>query len=214
MELIRNIFLMIHVFTGMSALLFGLIAMVTKKGSNKHKNAGSIFYWSMIFVAITALFLSIINESIFLFSIGIFSYFMTHFGRRMVINKSLKASLSDWIILSIATLNSILMIITFSIVLTIFGVISLLLALDLARAFVKSNRNSNIPKNEWLRQHIGLMIGAYISTITAFLVVNFQAMPYKWIIWLLPTAVFSPLIAYWQIKTNSKKKKSPRLSSS
>lgn len=43
----------------------------------------------------------------------------------------------------------------------------------------------------WLRLHVSLMCGSYVSFVTAFLVVNFQRSVVPWI---LPTLVATPLI--------------------
>src|SRR5687768_10829076 len=49
-------------------------------------------------------------------------------------------------------------------------------------------------RRAWLRWHVGGMGGSYIALVTALLVVNVgEALP---IVWLLPTVVGSPLIAW------------------
>ncbi|MDX5346239.1 MAG: hypothetical protein LPK19_03245, partial [Hymenobacteraceae bacterium] len=57
-----------------------------------------------------------------------------------------------------------------------------------------------LQKQPWQRQqlllrHISRMGGAFIATVTAFVVVNVHVEP-AFIPWLLPTVVFTPLIAY------------------
>lgn len=52
-------------------------------------------------------------------------------------------------------------------------------------------------KVEWLFDHIGGMVGAYIAVMTAFLVVNFDWLP-GLVGWLGPTVVGIPLIAFWR----------------
>ncbi len=53
--------------------------------------------------------------------------------------------------------------------------------------------------------HLGNMMGAYIASFTAFLVVN-EVLP-PLVGWLGPTVLGSFYIAYWNIKINKKKKK-------
>lgn len=48
-------------------------------------------------------------------------------------------------------------------------------------------------KNAWLFDHISRMSGSFIATTTAFIVVNFSMTP-AWVLWLLPTAIGTPLI--------------------
>jgi hypothetical protein len=50
-------------------------------------------------------------------------------------------------------------------------------------------------RKHWLYTHIGNMGGGYISTWTAFLVVNIDFLP-NIVVWLLPTVIGIPLIAY------------------
>jgi hypothetical protein len=52
-----------------------------------------------------------------------------------------------------------------------------------------------------------MMLGAYISTATAFLVVNITMINYPWVTWLVPTFIGTPLIVYWTNKYTIKNKK-------
>jgi len=54
-----------------------------------------------------------------------------------------------------------------------------------------------------------MMLGGYISTCTAFLVVNFTEVQYPVLVWLLPTIIGTPLIAYWTRKTVKTNPKTP-----
>ena len=59
----------------------------------------------------------------------------------------------------------------------------------------------------WLLKHIGMMGGAYISTVTAFLVNNVHIQQ-QWLVWVAPTLVGSVLISRairnWRGKLNLK----------
>jgi hypothetical protein len=48
------------------------------------------------------------------------------------------------------------------------------------------------------------MCGAYIASLTAFLVVNVKILP-SLIVWLLPTMVITPLIFIWSKKLITQK---------
>jgi hypothetical protein len=75
----------------------------------------------------------------------------------------------------------------------VFGSIGLLLSgLDLWRFFKPSQS-----KRTWMLEHMGRFLGAYIATVTAFSVVNFQFLPSLWR-WFWPTIVGVPLILLWQ----------------
>ena len=77
-------------------------------------------------------------------------------------------------------------------VLSVFGTI--LLRFTIKDFSMYAQPGNFQPKNrKWLILHIGQMSGAYIATVTAFLLNNFHIHP-PWVLWLLPTAVGIPLI--------------------
>jgi len=206
MELLNKIALVIHVIAGMTALVAGLIAILAKKGKPTHLKSGIIFFYSMLLVAATAIFIAIVKSNTFLLYIGIFSFFMVFSGYRSIKNKSLKPNMYDWIILTVALTNGVMMIYSQVLVLMVFGVIGCFLGISDFRIFALVLQKKKIPKNQWLLRHLGMMIGAYISTSTAFIVVNITQINYPWIPWLLPTIIGTPIIVYWNIKMSNKKK--------
>lgn len=68
---------------------------------------------------------------------------------------------------------------------------------------LKDVRKINASKKMWLGRHISGMMGAFISTISAFSVVTMDILP-PLVRWLWPTLVFTPLIIYWQRKISRK----------
>ena len=50
--------------------------------------------------------------------------------------------------------------------------------------------------NQWLLSHLQRMVGTYIASVTAFLVVNVRMEPAV-LLWLGPTILIVPLIIYW-----------------
>jgi hypothetical protein len=77
-------------------------------------------------------------------------------------------------------------------VMAVFGGILMGFAIRDLRNLVKNPTFQPNDKN-WLIKHIGMMGGAYISTLTAFLVTNVSFSP-GWIIWLAPTLIGTILI--------------------
>jgi hypothetical protein len=75
----------------------------------------------------------------------------------------------------------------------VFGIILLGFAM---RDLRKLTKNPTLQPNDktWLIKHIGMISGAYIATLTAFLVTNINFNP-GWVVWLTPTLVGSILIA-------------------
>ena len=207
MSIISTILLVLHIVFGGSALVLGLFSMSSRKGQKLHKKSGFYFFISMLIVSITAIVLSSIKGSSFLFHIGIFSFYLNYSGLRAIRNKKLNPSTSDWIINIASLINTILMIASFQLVLIVFGLISLQLVYSQLKLFYFHFKNKEIPKMTWLVQHIGMMVGTYISTFTAFLVVNINFISPGWIIWIFPTVIFTPLIIFWTRKYTKNPKK-------
>ena len=194
-----------------------------------HVNAGRIFFWSMILVSVTAVYLSVVKVIPFLFLIAVFSFYLTWTGfksicwKRKTVPKS--AYWFDIIISHIVVLSGVIMIAlallawsgihfnrvisSLRIVLLIFGIGTLVFSgEDLYRFY----RNNDTPKFLWIYTHIGRMLGAYIATFTAFLVVNDQFFPSPLIAWLGPTLVGTPLIFYWIDRYRKKLEPKPKAS--
>jgi hypothetical protein len=206
--------LYVHIISGFLALSCGAVAIFTKKGKGIHVKAGQIYFWSMIAVAVTALYLSIVNTIPFLFLIAIFSYYLTWTGYKNIHwkNKPLPTYIYwfDALITHIVALFGIVMIClaalswmgihfnetisSLNIVLMVFGVGTLIFSGEDLMSFYKKSNDS---KFLWMYLHIGRMLGAYIATFTAFLVVNDQFFPSPLIAWLAPTVFGTPLIFYW-----------------
>ena len=196
-----TIALIVHVISGGLALTTGLLALVFKKGLNKHKVAGRIYYYSMILVCLSAVFISLLKPQNFLLHIGIFSGYMVYSGYRAIQEKNFQANFFDWIFLVASLVNAVLMLASMNILLMVFGGIGFSLTLGDLRLYIMRIKNKTIPKQQWLVRHIGMMLGGYISTFTAFLVVNFTNVQYPILVWLLPTVIGTPLIIIWTRKT-------------
>lgn len=197
MEVLHSILIYIHIAAGIASLCFGFIPLVSKKGGRNHKKIGLLFYYSMFVVAITALLTSLYDGFTLLTHLGVFAIHLNYFGIRSLREKSMKSSPIDWGVNILGLTNAVLMITSGSVILIIFGIVSLSNVVSIIKLNIMVLRNKPIPRLAWLTQHIGLMVGAYIATVTAFLVNNVRAMEPVWLLWLLPTAVFVPLSIYW-----------------
>lgn len=211
METILNFSLIIHIISGFTALTSGLIIFILKKGNKQHKKIGRVFFYAMLMVIVSALLISVFKQNLFLFMIAIFSLYMNYSGYRSIQNKTLKPNSLDWIVLGIGALNMIGMIYSLNIVLMIFGGISISLVIGDIRIFIKTTRGLPIPRMAWLRRHIGMMMGTYIATVTAFIVTAgprtewYSSIQPQWLPWILPSIVLTPLIMYYTKKYASKK---------
>lgn len=219
--------LIIHVISGFLALACGAVAIATKKGNGIHITAGRIYFWSMILVAITAFYLSIVNVIPFLFLIAVLSFYLTWSGYKAIHwkNKSLPKSIFwfDTVVSHLVALFGIVMIIlslltwfdihinavisSLRIVLLVFGIGTTIFAVE---DLILLYRNNPSSKFLWMYTHIGRMLGAYIATLTAFLVVNGEFFPSPLIAWLGPTVIGTPLIFYWINKYRQKMEPKPK----
>jgi hypothetical protein len=200
MEQYVKVVLFAHVLAGFSALITGVWAILVKKGGRTHRIVGKVFFYCMLIVAVTALGVAIPKKQTFLLMIAVFAFFQNYFGVRATQQRDMMPNLLDWIVLIIAAVNSFFMVYSFEIVLLVFGVISSSLTFGQFKIYLDVVRGREIPKMKWLRQHIGMMMGALIATITAFLLVNVRGFSPSWLPWLAPTAILVPLIIYYQRK--------------
>lgn len=195
-ETILNILLYIHIVTGTSALLTGAVALLTKKGNKVHRNAGIIFFYSMLGVTFSALIISTIKSIPFLFAISVFSLYLNYTGYRALKNKTGEYKWYDWVITTLSVLTALYMIYTRTIVLLVFGVLLCIVVFRNALAQLQNEEKRKVARKKRLTVHLGNMTGAYIATVTAFLVVNINFVKQGWLLWFLPTAVGLPFIFY------------------
>jgi uncharacterized membrane protein len=205
METIYKICLGIHILFGFTALISGFIAIVSQKGKKLHKITGITFFVSMVMVCFSAILISLMKDNRFLLHIGIFSFYLVLAGYRSVKNKSLNPGIIDWILLFTAFVNCLSMVLNGQLVLIVFGWLGASLAAQDAKLFYDIIKHKEILKNKWLLRHISTMLGGYIATFTAFIVVNISLESLPWLPWLLPTIIGTPLIAYWTRKYQTKK---------
>ena len=204
--------LILHIAGGAVSLVTGSIVIILKKGNRIHKLIGSIYFYSLLLAAVVSFPMSYLHSSLFLFIIGVFTSYMLLTGKLYLIKKSIEdVKPRDWLLaffmlifgiafLGMGTTN-ILNGVYFGVVLVVFGLISLLFVLQDWANFTGRSR----VKNYWLTTHLQRMVGSYIASATAFLVVNNNVLP-PIIAWLLPTIILSPLIGIWTKKYLIKKK--------
>lgn len=209
MTAIFNVFLALHIVGGSVGLLTGAINVARKKGDKKHKSIGKLFLVSMLTAGISSLILASIHPNYFLFMVGVFTLYMVGSGH-FYLKKRTK-----WTITILMLLAGILFIGIGVFVLinaNLFGLVFLTFG-SLGLVFVKQDFNNYTKKstleNYWLTAHIQRMMGSFIASLTAFLVVNASYFPQQipgFVYWILPTLIFTPLIVKWVKKYGIKKK--------
>ena len=200
--------LSIHIFAGTIALFCAVLAVSSEKGKKFHVLSGRTYFWSMVGIFLTAIPMSIINSNIFLFLIAIFSFYLAFAGMRFAKNRKGIATTIDWVAVSLMIASGLGMWILATIyfinensqyiTLLVFGSI----ALVLGYGDYRSHKNKSATGKERIAKHLTNMMAGTIAVITAVLVVNVNIEPI-WIWWVLPTAVVTPIIAYWNKKTLS-----------
>ena len=203
-----GILLSIHILAGTIALLCAALAVSSEKGKKFHVLSGRTYFWCMVGIFLTAIPMSIINSSTFLFLIAIFSFYLAFAGMRFAKNRKGIATTIDWIAVSLMILSGLGMwalAITYFIsdnsqyiTLLVFGFI----ALALGYGDYRSHKNKAAIGKERIARHLTNMMAGTIAVITAVLVVNVNIEPI-WIWWVLPTVVITPIISYWNKKTLS-----------
>ena len=201
--------LIIHIIAGSIGLFTGTINILRKKGNKPHRLVGKYFFFSMLVNAVAGFIMSILHQNLFLLIIAVFSFYMTATGQRFLnlkrIDKGQTAQPIDWILSCTMIFFAFGFIFygfylcandtNFGFVLLAFGLISILMAAKDISIYKVNIKH----RNYWLLIHIQRMIGAYIASLTAFLVVNNTYLP-QIVAWLLPTVILTPLIVYWSKK--------------
>lgn len=205
MNAVSNVLLLIHIACGMTALGCGLIPMLSRKGSTLHRVGGRWYVWSMWGVVFSALPLSIMKQNLFLGTIAIFTAYMIYSGYRSAIrNTVVPQSIADLLMMGLALLSGAIMISYGSwlllgpsgktgmgIILLVFGTITFLLGVEDLGHWKKRAQES---QKSWMLVHLSRFGGAYIATITAFLVTNVEGIP-SLVLWLPPTLIGTVAIA-------------------
>lgn len=175
--------LVIHIITGFTALLVGLVPMFSKKGSRLHNRAGLVYVYCMITVAITALLLCVLQPfkmmRLFLTGIAIFSFYLSMTGWRATKQKKGEIRTFDRS-LTYATIAVSIAMVGFGVYLLVSNGPSffpILFSFFGALTFVFAGRdiqfmNKPTEKMHWFFQHFTRMGGSYIATFTAALVTN------------------------------------------
>lgn len=208
MEQAITVFVYIHAGFGAMALLFGSLALCVKKGSQWHKRFGGIFYYSMLASALISLVIAILpsHSNPFLFSIGVFTLYLLLSGYRALnfrkkvgsLKKDKAISLTVIGVGAAMVLGPIVLLGVINIVLLVFGLAAVVFGIRDLKMF----KNTENLKSQWLKIHLGKMTGAYIASVSAFLVVN-DYLP-SLLNWFLPTILGSLYITYWMLKIKNK----------
>ncbi|WP_425389623.1 hypothetical protein [Ekhidna sp.] len=199
-----------HILCGGTVLLLGLVQILRRKGNKNHIMLGRIYVGAMWWICLSAWGIILFYRfSAFLMVIAVLTFYASFSGVRVLKRKEVGTEKwYDWFVAALTLLfglglmiyavylflnteNPILAFLCF-----IFGFFTLHSGFQDLRFFIKK---PEMEKTWWIKQHIGAMGGSYIAAITAFAVQNPNLfMPnssYQWLLWLLPSAIGSPLFS-------------------
>ena len=206
--MINELLLYAHIAAGFSSLTAALIAAFSKSfnlAHTWHVYSGRVFFAGMVIIFLTAVPIAITNSDVFLLLVAVFSFYLALSGWSYAKNRKGTPTRLDW-------LRSYGMAAA-SIVMALYGA-DLLLAGDtngvtmlvfsaiggsLSISDLKIQCAGGVTGKERVIRHLNMMLAGLISTVTAFLVVNFTFDP-AFVLWLAPTVLITPVIVIWSIK--------------
>ena len=198
----HQIFLLVHIAGGMAALVGAGGALGTRKGRRGHALWGRAFALGMLVVFLTTLLMMFTRPNLFLLCVAVFSFYLVLTGWLRARNRSGAPCRTDWIAAATMIVTAIAMVVwgmiavgsgnSMGIVLIAFGGIGG----GSAIADLVALRGNRYRGSARIAAHLGRMLGGTIAAVTAFTVVNVRIEP-AFVVWLAPTVVLAPVIAYW-----------------
>lgn len=209
MEETIKILIYIHAFFGGLGLISGIGSIIVKKGSIPHKRMGKLFSIGMLTSSLISIPITFMpnHGNTFLCLIGLFTIYLVISGNQILTFKSKSKLSANGLDKTIS--GSMLLL---SIAMVLFGVYGLLLGKTAFILFIFFGgfgllltikdfmfyKNFKEIKNGWLRNHVGKMIGAFIASITAFIVAGLGIGSI--LSWILPSILGTIYILYWKRK--------------
>jgi uncharacterized membrane protein len=206
---------LLHVIAGSVALIVAPAAILVRKGKGWHRRWGIAFTAAMVLVLSSAAFMWQAKGHVFLVPLGLVSAYLIFSGWRSIARKrrgyrerrvDLALDLGAAGLTSACGLTLLVMGATASTplmhslvpVLVGLGTISLAFALNDVLGFAGPRL-----KMGWLFSHLSGMIAAYISAITAFIVINAHDVPMT-IRWGVPCTLGGATIVWFALRTRAK----------
>lgn len=195
--------LIAHIAGGTLALITGLGAMFTAKGSRIHRLFGKIYFWSMTTVFASAVVLAIGHSKTFLLMVAFFSYYFTVRGYRILFQKGVGGKVrATWVDVLIGTVAGVFIVslgawgVYMFIQGIMMGVVAIVFCSIGATFLISDIRKFRTTqgKMHWSYGHIAAMGASYISATTAFVVVNITLPAFGWTLWILPSIIGGTLI--------------------
>jgi uncharacterized membrane protein len=187
----------LHVLAGSTALVLGLIALISKKGKKLHVKSGTFFLRIMTVIIFTALLgVFVFGRNTILLIVTVLSAYSAFSGYRTLQTKSNEPKLLD-VAVAIMAISTVIYFLYYfkrigfywplATTYATVGGLLLLVAYDLFRYLLPKANYGKL----WLYEHIYKMIGAFTALVAAFTGTVFpNAKPYSQV---LPSAVGTTL---------------------
>ena len=192
-----QILLALHVLGSGVGLLAGPVPMLARKGGSLHRKAGQVFSAAMGCSAVSAFALALIVRNKLLLTIAVLTAFLILSGLRSA--RFRRGARPGWAddasCLALASFGLWLLWSSLSptdVTGLFFGAGSIVLA-------GRQWQLQHASRPDWLLAHIAGMGGAYVATVTAFLVVNLGFLP-KPVAFIVPTTIGTVLITWASIR--------------
>lgn len=207
------LFTYFHILSGTLMLLVGgYLLFAPGKGNRRHKQLGKVFALSTSGVVLSAVLIMVFFRfSPFLFAIAIFSGYMCFSGYRVLRRKKQGSHTAlDWSVAVVTAISGIALLIYGILLLQKPGLeVLAYLSIGFAVAITHTAyrdirvflRKKPMEKMWWWYQHMGNMGGAWIASLTAFLVQNggrfFPGFEQQWIFWVAPGVAYGVAMTIW-----------------
>ena len=206
--------LAIHVVAGNLALFSAAGAVVFAKGGRAHAWAGRAFALGMTTIFLTAVPMTLMRPNLFLLLVALFNFYLVSTGWLRAKNRSGVPKPAEWALAGAMALVAIGMAgrgammlsagVSMGVVLIAFAAIGGFFAFrDLSGLRAHAFRGK-----ERIVSHLSRMLGGMIGAITAFVVTNVRFEP-AFVLWLLPSAVLTPVIVYWSRRVRGPARRAP-----
>jgi len=215
LAIIHTAIITLHILAGVTALLVAPVAMIVHKGGPAHRRWGKVYFWAMFAICVSAVGMLFFRFNPFLAGVTAMSFYSALTGYRVIYRKRALAGaaplfdrVAAWLALAAGTgligwgVNALLnpqpgFGLTFAILPLVFG----LFVFNQGVVDLRLFRQPAADRRWWWYYHMERMLGAYIATLTAFLVQTvtprLPAFDLVWIVWVAPGVIGGVLIGRW-----------------
>lgn len=215
MEFLDHFLVKSHAISGALVLLAGLLAIIARKRKGLHTTVGRLYFWGMMWVCASAwLTISFFRFNLFLLVVGVFSFYLTFSGYRVLKRRQLgEQTWVDWTAAIISALMGVGLMgfgvavpflygwgvsLAYPLLCMLFGWFTFSSAWTDIKIFRASEMDS---KMWWWYHHMQAMLGSYIAAVTAFVVQSgHRFLPdfgMSWLYWVLPGVIGGIFIGRW-----------------